>query len=279
MLWAYDRLETPLPEGTLLRDARDILPREAVFQYRYANAWGHGKGSYAGFSDIFRYKLLHEHGGWWADLDIVCLQPLDESSEYVFRDHDVLPVVGNLMRCPKGSPLMWHCYQEASQKVNADNQDWFLPIRILNDGIAAFGLLDFVCPGMTNRDRWEEVSRLHDPFFFFGKNKHGVTLALVESLCRRVKGKNYPLSPRKFRALHLMNEEWRSRGLDKFAVVRGSAMDRLYGAHGMSGELRHTSRWQWKRLVRAVARRFVLPLLKWGYRKIFGTLRRVLRIG
>jgi mannosyltransferase OCH1-like enzyme len=29
-------------------------------------------GSYAGFADHFRYKLLLEKGGWWPDLDMPC---------------------------------------------------------------------------------------------------------------------------------------------------------------------------------------------------------------
>ena len=61
-LWLYDELENDLPESIEIGDASVIIPREKVFSYRNQNSFGHGKGSYAGFSDIFRYKLLHEHG-------------------------------------------------------------------------------------------------------------------------------------------------------------------------------------------------------------------------
>ncbi len=279
-LWAYDRLETPLPPGAVLRDATEILPREAVFSYRHANAWGHGKGSYAGFSDIFRYKLLHAHGGWWADLDIVCLRPLPEDPPYVFRDHDVLPVVGNLMCCPPGSPLMWSCYERASRSVDADNRDWFLPIRILNEEIERHGLSGHLCPGLTNRDRWDEVARLHDPFFFEKKiSPNPGDTALIQQLCRLLASRRRPLHPEKLCALHLMNEEWRSRGLDKNRTVKGSALDLLYRVYGPSELVARENPFAPAVLLGYAWRRGIRPVLQWFYNKTVGTLRKWFRNG
>jgi hypothetical protein len=34
-----------------------------------------GKGSLAPFSNLFRANLLLQQGGWWIDMDVVCLQP------------------------------------------------------------------------------------------------------------------------------------------------------------------------------------------------------------
>ena len=55
--------------------------------------------SYAGFSNYFRYKLLLERGGWWVDLDTVCLKPFDFDDEFVFSseqdvDGEQTPNVG-----------------------------------------------------------------------------------------------------------------------------------------------------------------------------------------
>ena len=55
ILWTYSDVKTPLPEGTIVKDANDIFPQKNVFAYKYSNQFGHGKCSYAGFSDIFRY--------------------------------------------------------------------------------------------------------------------------------------------------------------------------------------------------------------------------------
>ena len=73
-LYTYAELAN-VPAGTVIRDANEILPAAAIFQYK-------DRPSYAGFSNFFRYKLLLERGGWWVDSDLVCLRPFDFTVEY-----------------------------------------------------------------------------------------------------------------------------------------------------------------------------------------------------
>src|SRR3954454_16532370 len=75
-LFTYGPVEG-LPAGAVLEDARSILPESMIFQYRE-------HASYAGFLDLFRYKVLLERGGWWVDTDPVCLRPFDFDEPYVF---------------------------------------------------------------------------------------------------------------------------------------------------------------------------------------------------
>lgn len=78
-LYAYDEIKN-VPAGTVLQDAATVVPRKDLFVIKE----GWGKGSYGGgFSDYFRYELLHRKGGWWADTDIVCLRPFDFASDHV----------------------------------------------------------------------------------------------------------------------------------------------------------------------------------------------------
>src|SRR5690242_14854394 len=101
-LWTYSDIVTPLPSRVTIRRADDILPRRAVFRSIGAGLeTGVGNGSFAAFSDLFRYKLLYETGGYWTDMDMTCLKSLDFSEPYVFRSHRV-GVVGNLVKCPPG---------------------------------------------------------------------------------------------------------------------------------------------------------------------------------
>lgn len=158
-LWAYDQIETLLPDGTVLEDASTIIPREQVFCYKYSNQFGHGKGSYAGFSDVFRYKLLYEHGGWWVDMDVTCLKSFDFEDPYVFRNHHDLPVVGNMMKCPRNSELMRLCYEQAREQVDENNTDWHKPIQILNDHIVKLGLAHHI-KELSNHDKWNDVRKL-----------------------------------------------------------------------------------------------------------------------
>lgn len=204
-LWAYDVIETSLPEGVILEDACLIIPSEKVFYYKNKNQFGHGKGSFAGFSDIFRYKLLYEKGGWWVDMDVCCLKPFDFAQEYVFRSHHDFPVVGNIMKCPKGSELMKVCYEEAMTQVNSENRDWNKPIVILNNNIKNLGLENFTIT-LSNADSWLVVRKL------------------INSV--------QPL-PDTWYAIHWINEEWRANAVNKKALSSKSTMGFLLKSYGL----------------------------------------------
>lgn len=96
-----------LPRGVEVSDANAILPESMIF--RYADS-----GSVAGFANFFRYKLLLERGGWWADTDFVCLRPWDFDQEYVFASE---PCEGGGMatnaaiKAPAHSELMAYLWQ------------------------------------------------------------------------------------------------------------------------------------------------------------------------
>ncbi|MCF8257355.1 MAG: hypothetical protein K9J06_07365 [Flavobacteriales bacterium] len=205
-LWAYEHLETPLPAGVLLADASEIIPKDEVFCYRKKNAFGHGKGSYAGFSDIFRYRLLYERGGWWTDMDITCLRPIFTDRPYFFRPHHDLPVVGNVMKCPAGSELMKMCYDQAMIEVNAENTDWLRPIRILNDNICELGLEGYISREVSNHDRWDITSR------FIWKEDE---------------------IPEQWLFIHWQNEEWRTRNVNRADFYHRSALAKLMAKHGL----------------------------------------------
>ena len=63
-LWQYQSIANT-PKNAKQRDANQILPESAIFTYP--------NGSYAGFANLFRYKLLSTEGGLWSDTDVVCL--------------------------------------------------------------------------------------------------------------------------------------------------------------------------------------------------------------
>ena len=76
-LYAYQDF-TNLPAGVKRLDANEIIPNERLASINQ----GEIKGSYAGFADLFRYKLLFERGGWWTDMDILCFNPLPNPSDF-----------------------------------------------------------------------------------------------------------------------------------------------------------------------------------------------------
>ena len=184
-LWTYHAEFNLIPNQVIVRNAEEIIPKTQVFAYSNKNQFGHGKGSYAGFSDIFRYRLLFLHGGWWTDMDMTCLKRLPQESDYFFRANQKT-AVGNLMYCPSGSPVMQWCYEKALSTIDAENIDWTLPIRILNEGIMQFRLSSFI-QQVSNADSWLEVSG-------YLRKK--------------------PI-PAEYFCIHWMHEEWRRIGISK----------------------------------------------------------------
>jgi glycosyltransferase involved in cell wall biosynthesis len=220
-LWAYDDIETRLPDGVVLQDANEIIPRESIFTKRgWDSESGVGRGSFGAFSDLFRYKLLYEKGGYWADMDITCLKPLDFSAEYLFRSHRV-GVVGNLMKCPRGSRLMLETYEETARTASPDSP-WLMTNRVLSANVNRLGLSGFVRTDICNQDSWLQVVKL-----------------LIEKPVR---------IPDAWYAIHWVNEFWRTitesngyyRGKkvveyvpDKNHARAGSTLAGLYQKYGM----------------------------------------------
>ena len=95
-LYHYDELRNvPRIDGLRLMDGEQILPRAAIFRNQ--------RGVLAYFSDHFRYELLCKQGGWWADMDTVCVRPLDLPADIVFQDDFHSDCLWNgILKFPRG---------------------------------------------------------------------------------------------------------------------------------------------------------------------------------
>jgi hypothetical protein len=107
-LYAYDSLEG-VPEGTVVHSAAEILPKSRLAPF--------GEGREAMFADLFRYLLLLQRGGWWVDMDVVCLRPLEFDRDHVFGLEDEHNICSAVLRAPAGSALAGALFREAG---NAD---------------------------------------------------------------------------------------------------------------------------------------------------------------
>ena len=114
-LYAYDELQNlPQAGGLRVLDGADILPRRAMFTYR--------RGGLSGFSNHFRWELLRREGGWWVDMDVVCLRALDFSDDAPVFGYDApWSIATGIMKFPRG-----HFIAEAMAKACA-NVDRFMP--------------------------------------------------------------------------------------------------------------------------------------------------------
>jgi len=65
-LYTYDNILN-VPSGTTVKDANEILDNSKVFTYC--------NGRVSGFADWFRLEMLNKKGGFWVDMDVICLKP------------------------------------------------------------------------------------------------------------------------------------------------------------------------------------------------------------
>ena len=187
-LYAYDCI-AGLPAGARIMDAGQILPQSRIFRYS-------GSGSFAGFSNFFRYKLLLDHGGWWVDVDTVCLRPFDFADEYVFSSevHEGAEVIDSaVIKAPQGSEFAEHAW-EVCQAKDPKKLVWGeTGPRLVGEAVERCGLHRYVrraatfCP-IPFRE-WESV---------LAAERH-------QDLAENVF------------AVHLWNEMWRDSARDKDA--------------------------------------------------------------
>lgn len=103
-LYTYDD-SLSVPDGVVLRDASEVYPENEVFAYQS----GPGKGSVSVFSNLFRYKLLYDKGGWWVDTDVFytgnCIP--DDSEYFVLQNDSKVGIA--VLGIPKGSKISAEC--------------------------------------------------------------------------------------------------------------------------------------------------------------------------
>ena len=156
-LYTYEDVKN-VPAGTRIRDAKEILPASAIFQYRE-------RKSFSGFANYFRYKLLLERGGWWCDLDVVALRPFDFSAEYVFGEEttgNLQPAVNSgVIRAPQGASLLRFAWERCLGRDPRTLQWGETGPQLMHEAVQRFGLQTSVLPPRTfypvSCHQWYEV--------------------------------------------------------------------------------------------------------------------------
>ncbi|MFN7917451.1 MAG: glycosyltransferase [Vicinamibacterales bacterium] len=199
-LFAYDDVGS-VPEGAVVIDAATVLPREAIFTYQH----GFGAGSHSAFSNLFRYVLLHQRGGWWVDLDLICLRPFDFDAPYVIAtevDNDGTTTCATCaFTCPPGAPVLQHCI-DVVNAADKDRLEWGqIGPQLFTTAVARFGLDAHRVPSSTfNPIDWVDYAQI----------------AAAGGDLARLAGSH---------ALHTWNQMWKQAGID----ITASPPDSLYG--------------------------------------------------
>src|SRR6266436_8237093 len=185
-LYVYDNVGR-VPNGVDVKDAGEIIPRSEVFQVR---------GGYSSFSDFFRWKLIRDRGGWWADTDTVCLRPFKFDGDYVFVGGLGKPgsddcVSSGMFKAPVHSPIIEWGWEQC-QKMNPETITWGQAgPPLFTEAVHKFDLTDQIISGS-----------LFFPVFYTETPK-----AFTDIYVPRIYENCY--------SIHLFNEMWRLAGADK----------------------------------------------------------------
>ena len=112
-LYVYDDVHG-IPDGAKIKDGNEILPASDIFFTR--------KKYIAPFSDWFRYALLYKRGGFWVDMDTVCIKPFDFKEEIVFGCAQSSRHAIGVIKFPKNHFLMQK--MEYASRHHTEIQPW-----------------------------------------------------------------------------------------------------------------------------------------------------------
>ncbi|MBN2087483.1 hypothetical protein JW758_03980 [Candidatus Peregrinibacteria bacterium] len=170
-----------VPDRTIKKDASQIIQKRDIFRNNL------GKKTYTAFANLFRYKLLYEKGGFWVDMDVICLKELIIRGKYMFGSQG-RGVVGNaVIYAEPKSKLMLELYNK-SKGVTHQNYWGETGPTLLTKTIKKLELEKYILP-----------SEVYYPV------KHWETIKLI---------KNGSI-PRSSETLHLWNEIILKKGINK----------------------------------------------------------------
>lgn len=179
-LYIYDDIEN-LPEidNLLIKDGNTILDREEIFTFDDKN--------YLPFSDIFRYKMLYLNGGYWVDLDMICLKKLDFKEDYIFSSERTIQKgqyrnrtkteISNIgiLKSPKNSDFYKEVFESCLEYRNRNKKHNNLEFMVLmRKFIEKYNLNRYIksaklfCP----LDWWHTKEAFEGTYF---KEKYGVS--------------------------------------------------------------------------------------------------------
>lgn len=217
-LYVYNEVKN-IPTGVTVKDANEIVPASQVFTYKSG-----GTDTYAGFSDLFRYKLLLERGGIWADTDFICLRPWQFTQPYLFASQGSrifqygsrfikrrFMVNGCVLQAPRGDELVAHCYEIANQRDPKALKFGQIGPQLMTDIVSKYNLHNYVARPSTfcpiNYFRWQRLIK-NEPL-----------ISYLEKLRIRF-SRSY--------GLHLWHVMWQMNNIDPNTTFANNSLYEIY---------------------------------------------------
>lgn len=197
-LYTYSNKVNGCPDGTVFKDAREIIP--------LSNLYKDVANTYTSFANWFRYKLLYERGGWWVDMDVVCLKNFDFMEDYCFTtevifDAGTPEIIANnaIIKAPPGAAFLQDMLEYMAGKDLPNAQWGVYGSRFLQEILSVYESKEYVQP----------------PAVFCPINWHEVELFFKDEI---------EMSFENSYAIHLWNNIWSKRGINKNATYSPTSL-------------------------------------------------------
>jgi len=129
-------------------DGNKIIPKKFIFKYNEKSNKNSTK-SVSAFSNIFRYKLLYDRGGYWVDMDMVCLKPFDFDTPYVFSSElnkftNDVEINAGVIKAEKGNSFCKYAFHMCSKK-NLSKLVWGeIGPKLVKESVERYNLQEYV---------------------------------------------------------------------------------------------------------------------------------------
>lgn len=199
LLYTYDSQMTA-PSGVEICQASEILPREMVFE----NA--NRPGTYAAFSNIFRYRLLQKKDTIWVDSDVLAGEnPLPEDA-YLFGRESRKFINGAILKAPRDSDFLQIMLQHALDTDPGTIQWGQLGPKLVTSTAARLDISHLAQNARTFYPvNYRQVWRLFDP-------------SQLDWCSQKVKHAS---------TIHMWNEVLRGRGIKEVRPPEGSFLSNI----------------------------------------------------
>ena len=181
-MYSYNR-NLSVPKGVRLLDANDILDSSRLFENFQQ------KGTYAAFSNIFRYSLLHKQETTWVDTDLMLIGNELPDTEYLFAYESRGIINGALLRAPSDSPFLKSLIQ-SSDEIDPERIKWgdlgpnLISRTVRSHGLLSHALRESQIYPITPNELW----KLFDPECFLEiqeRLRGAITLHMWNEFFRR----------------------------------------------------------------------------------------------
>lgn len=147
-LYTYEPVKN-IPKECIVKDANEIIPSSEIFYYDEKQSIS-GQKRPTGFSNMFRYKMLFDKGGYWVDMDMICVKPLKFNDLYVFSSESTFSreqtINAGIIKCPKGSEFAKYCYMVCKVKDKTKLKWGEIGPRLVAEGVTKYNLNSYVKP-------------------------------------------------------------------------------------------------------------------------------------